>query len=119
MADLIDKAALLESFKETIERTKIWRDDCRDLGITTEYADRAFIDFNEAALRVKNFPTVDAVEIVRCKECINFTQGKDEWGSCFENPMKMWRDTDYCSWGERRTDERFDRQTGGDSMGKS
>lgn len=43
--------------------------------------------------------------IVRCKDCENFNEGKDGWGSCFENPLKMWRDTDYCSWGERRTDE--------------
>lgn len=42
--------------------------------------------------------------VVRCKDCINFTQGKDEWGSCFENPIKMWRETDFCSWAERRTD---------------
>ena len=47
----------------------------------------------------------DIVEVVRCKDCINFTKGKDEWGSCFENPMKMWRETDFCSWGERRADE--------------
>ena len=48
--------------------------------------------------------TLEEMQIIRCKDCINFTQGKDEWGSCFENPLKMWRDTDYCSWGERRTD---------------
>ena len=48
--------------------------------------------------------TVEEMQIIRCKDCINFTRGKDEWGSCFENPMKMWRDTDYCSWAERRTD---------------
>lgn len=46
----------------------------------------------------------DVEKVVRCKDCTNFTQGKDEWGSCFENPMKMWRETDFCSWGERRDD---------------
>lgn len=46
----------------------------------------------------------DYQELVRCKDCINYTRGKDEYGSCFENPMKLWRDTDYCSWAERRTD---------------
>lgn len=59
----------------------------------------------EAMHRFVNLPTIDAVEVVRCKDCINFTKGKDEWGSCFENPMKMWRETDFCSWGERREDE--------------
>lgn len=47
---------------------------------------------------IKDAPTIDKVEVVRCKDCINYTPGKDEWGSCFENPMKLWRDNDYCSW---------------------
>lgn len=49
--------------------------------------------------------TIEAMQIIRCKDCINFTSGKDEWGNCFENPMKMWRETDFCSWAERKDDE--------------
>ena len=47
---------------------------------------------------IKDAPTIDKVEVARCKDCINYTRGKDEWGSCFENPMKLWRDNDSCSW---------------------
>lgn len=68
-------------------------------------SDNAESIWNQFRSTVEWSPTIDAVEVVHCRECINFTQGKDEWGNCFENPMKMWRDTDYCSWGERRTDE--------------
>ena len=44
------------------------------------------------------------LQVVYCKDCENFTPGKDEWGSCSENPMKAWRTTDFCAWGERKTD---------------
>lgn len=109
MDEYIDKAALIESFKETIERTKIWRDDCRDLGITTEYADRAIIDFNEAALRVKNFPTVDAVKVVRCRDCKYFDRFYKAQ-LCYRTvygdedfPIDTTEDS-FCSWGERKED---------------
>lgn len=58
---------MLESFRETVKKAIIWRDDCVALGTTAESAVRAIIDFNEAALRVKNFPTAtDVVKVVRC-----------------------------------------------------
>lgn len=73
---------------------------------------------------VKNAPTIDAVEVVRCKDCKHFhydmpyvIQGIpvlghevcDFWGDgCKTN------ENGFCSYAERRTDERPDRQTGGD-----
>ena len=53
---------------------------------------------------IRDAPNIEAEPVIRCKDCINFIPGKDEWGSCFENPMKMWRTTDYCAWAERRDD---------------
>lgn len=47
-------------------------------------------------------PTVDAVEVVRCKDCIRF-EDEDEDGDCWcycHNDTTC-RDG-YCSWGERR-----------------
>lgn len=73
--------------------------------LLTKFETGALLFQPEVKRIIKIQPEVDAVPVVQCKDCINFTQGKDEWGSCFENPMKMWRDTDYCSLGERRTDE--------------
>ncbi len=83
MSDLIDRQAAIDAV-ESIKRTDNWQ--------------------AAILMRLHDQPTINAVEVVRCRDCINFTQGKDEWGSCFENPMKMWRDTDFCSWAERRTD---------------
>ena len=50
---------------------------------------------------IKNAPTVDAVEVVRCKDC------KYYWRN---NPLETWvclaspRDDAYCSEGERKED---------------
>ena len=91
MADLIDRAALLE------KKTCLWDDA---LG-WTECVD---IDDIEAAA------TVDAVKVVRCKDC----QYKDAWQRinelgvavyiCDASGMILVDDLAFCSFGERRTD---------------
>lgn len=57
---------------------------------------------------VENAPTVDAVEVVRCKDC-KWSESKYLWNgdpytecSYLEIPMD---DNNYCSWGERKDDE--------------
>ena len=57
---------------------------------------------------IANFPTVDAVEVVRCKDCKNWhrfvdTYGACRTGHCFTNDTRM-SENDFCSYGERRTD---------------
>jgi len=44
-------------------------------------------------------PTVDAVPVVRCKDCIRFRPDDDVWGWCTVSG-KM-RCKDYCSYGVR------------------
>ena len=55
-------------------------------------------------------PTVDAVEVVRCKDCKHFVQNEPydpcecmkwtvRWGVAYVNP------NDFCSYGERREGE--------------
>lgn len=55
-------------------------------------------------------PTVDAVEVVRCKDCRSFERKCAGLGYCytwdydeglFPNEVE---DNDFCSYGERRTD---------------
>lgn len=103
MDEYIDKNALVKSFDEKIKSVEIWRDDCKDLGTTTEYADRAFVDFNEARLRVKNFPTVDAVKVVRCKECEYF-RGDKEVYNCMFHLSKVVANG-FCAWAKRRDED--------------
>ena len=54
-------------------------------------------------------PTVDAVEVVRCKDCdhcdISHPTGKPTpWYLCKHNRWTVTRPDDFCSYGERRTD---------------
>ena len=48
---------------------------------------------------LKTLPTVDAVPVVRCKDCIRFFPDDDVWGWCTVSG-KM-RCKDYCSYGVR------------------
>ena len=51
---------------------------------------------------IHDAPTVDAVEVVRCKDCIHNDQCKHRVVMWVEDPMNTWhKDIDYCSYGER------------------
>ena len=57
---------------------------------------------------IENAPTVDAVEVVRCKDCKHYS--RDPWDN-EEFICRNWSDwlptepDDFCSYGERRSDE--------------
>ena len=50
---------------------------------------------------IDDMPTVDAVPVVRCKDCIRFRPDDEVWGWCTvaANPM---RKKDFCSYGVRK-----------------
>jgi len=47
---------------------------------------------------IERAPTVDAVEVVRCKDCKHW-----HGGDCYR--IEITRPDDFCSYGERRLDE--------------
>lgn len=55
---------------------------------------------------IKGIPSVDAVEVVRCKHCESYDPGYIRpycgWCSTWETAVK---ESGYCHHGERRTDE--------------
>lgn len=56
------------------------------------------------ALRcIETAPTVNAIEVVRCRDCIHF----DGWDYCAHEKMEhgQCRYNDFCSYGERRLQE--------------
>ena len=65
-------------------------------------------DTQHAALReaLGRVETVDAVPVVRCKDCIRFRPDDDVWGWCTVSG-KM-RCKDYCSYGVREDGEQHD-----------
>lgn len=69
----------------------------REIFNDPKYAD----GWNSAIEVINNAPTVDAVPVVRCKECYFY---QDDC-SCGWNGSTGWAPDDYCSYGERMEDE--------------
>lgn len=99
MADLIDRAALLEQL-ESFRADEKWR---KKRTLRERWLRTIGIDiFAEA---VKKFPSVDAVPVVRCKDCRKRDTVECEMEYKYEEyPWKATKDNDFCSSGERRTD---------------
>ena len=51
-------------------------------------------------------PTVDAVEVVRCKDCRFRIDRKDGTHGCYRHFMEECKTDDFCSYGERKDNER-------------
>ena len=62
---------------------------------------------DEVASAVENAPTIDAVPVVRCKDCKCWAEWANGTGSCNRFALD-WIGTDaddFCSMGERKDDE--------------
>ena len=66
------------------------------------------IGFNAIKGVIDDAPTIDAVEVVRCKDCKYkrlYDEGDTKYYYCAleDRPNRNWSvdDTDYCSWGEK------------------
>lgn len=59
---------------------------------------------------VEDMPEVDAVEVVRCKDCIWYEKGKNYMPYCnnYVSLMDHVGDETFCSYGERREDNEVD-----------
>ncbi len=55
---------------------------------------------------IRNLPTADVVEVVRCAECERRSKSADLTDTVYCPWLKQqMRKTDFCSYGERRTNE--------------
>lgn len=76
-----------------------------------KYPQSFYFGLFAAADEIRKLPTVDAVEVVRCKDCMH--SHHYSWGSysCsfheYEGEPPVEPD-DFCSYGERRTDDSSD-----------
>ena len=89
MARYIDADALIEEYCGECEADQ------------RGYCDR---DICATILWINEAPTVDAVEVVRCRDCKHFTKGMAV-GMCKRNPEKPilpMKYNDFCSYGERK-----------------
>ena len=65
------------------------------------------IGFDAIKRVIDDAPTIDAVEVVRCKDCKHrYMDGEVTqhyyWCRLHDRPVD---DTDYCAWGEERSEE--------------
>ena len=93
MPELVERGALLAEVNRTIE-------------IMEKRKDR--ISVRNVIMCVKNAPRVDAVEVVRCKDCKHYwlPQGFCTHDRHDHQTMAVWQeDNDFCSYGERREGE--------------
>lgn len=98
MPRLIDADALWEQMKELYQKR------CEESDMT---GDRAVcVTWHDAVVCIKDAPTIDAVPVVRCRECKKY--GGRPWenyknGICSRTDCGVFAD-DYCSRGQRRED---------------
>ena len=75
MARLIDADKLKSSLNETVDAAIKWHEDC--LGeIMQNRSEAAITAFVECIMRINAQPTIDAVEVVRCKDCKHYLRNK-------------------------------------------
>lgn len=107
---LIDADKLKTSLNETVDAAIKWHEDC--LGeIMQNRSEAAITAFVECILRLKEQPTVDAVEVVRCKDCRHWVgeyryqeYGKN-YKKCEVTPFLRTEESHFCAMGERMEGE--------------
>lgn len=105
---LIDANALAELLKDERDFYKKMYDYMKQ---PCEQDERAIIGayytaYSKSYHIVKDAPTVDAVQVVRCKDCQWFDANDDYYDSyCDKNGISVEEDF-YCADGERKDDER-------------
>jgi hypothetical protein len=109
MADLIDRAALLKIIRAEAVNA---------MELTADRHHPSALAFGHCHSLVKRAPAVDAVEVVRCKDCECWNEedkgGRatlgtlvcacDNWSNQEDGYSRYTRPDDFCSCGERRTD---------------
>lgn len=92
---LIDADALIEKFNESV--------DMAECLVDKRTAER-FATFCALADAVEQMPTVDAVPVIRCKDCrylAEATVNSNGFTICSVSDMEI-TPTDYCSYAERK-----------------
>lgn len=91
---LIDADALMEAIGIA--------DECKDCPRHGRFGCKEDSAFAYACEEITDAPTVDAVHVVRCKDC----KWKDDYGCAIKivDESDKPKDNDFCSFGERRTD---------------
>ena len=67
------------------------------------YATKCRVDeIDNCIAEIVNAPTVDAVEVIRCKDCRFIIDRADGTHGCYRHFVEDCKIDDFCSYGERR-----------------
>lgn len=88
---LIDADAFKDSLQKTVENNAEV--------IPQEHLGRVLEALFYLKRGIDGQPTIDAIEVIRCRDCSNYIDGV-----CMQNGSVVWG-SDYCSCGERRNNE--------------
>lgn len=98
---LIDADAYSAEMKQRQEACKEWLSGLAD----SELQNRAIgtlNGFSEAKLALNSMPTVDAVTVIRCKDCAFWQYAFGDWGKCHGIMAGLATyESGYCAWAER------------------
>lgn len=96
-SDLISRSALIEIFKDLSDIE--WNQKAAPISWADAYD--SFVDVLEDA------PAVDAVEVVRCKDCVHYVveEEYEEYGCECCCGLTQPEPFDFCRYGERRADD--------------
>lgn len=74
--------------------------------ILTAGIGKTIIEYSESDIgyMIRKRPTIDAVEVVRCRECLYYEKGKSYEPYCNHptHGIQYSNDDDFCSYGERK-----------------
>ena len=92
MSDLTSKAEVLETYAELFDMFDDSKEICKELCKVYD--------------KIMGLPTIDAVLVVRCKDCQSFHECIDGLLVCRnEHGLNLPKETDFCPYGKRREDE--------------
>lgn len=85
-----------------IDANELWGQIYK-LSYKHRWKDRTNIAFNKCLDAIQFFPTVDAIEVVRCKDCKHYWKNNpsDDDPVCLASP----KDDAFCSEGEKKENE--------------
>lgn len=71
-------------------------------GDALEITTRTCGDYAAAWAEIRKLPAADVVEVVRCKDCANATQGRDNEYRCIFSDTAVYTAEHYCAFGEKK-----------------
>lgn len=77
-------------------------DELLDWSEIIPLTDDGGIDINDFEEKLKTMPTIDAVPVIRCKDCKHYYAINEVRGNCSEYNFIEKISLDYCSWAERK-----------------